>query len=256
MYDCWVLTRVRAPILRTRVVDCVRRRRRLRLTMTSAQTSAQTSSGGSYIDVESQVSRSIQRNPSLIISKESPRARRLLETQFGVAYDKRHSHWSSQGELITQFVFVLFVLATYKLRTANISLCGFMEFAPNWHAAGYYWSATASGNSLIWSTARLIRRESNLVMKLARFGAGAAPVVSLYGTMIFPRCLWDKHQTHVVRWAWTVTAAMGFEYGVDFYQRRIARRTRGERSVNSDLALPQFAWCLGLAITMRYYYTS
>jgi hypothetical protein len=61
---------------------------------------------------------------------------------------------------------------------------------------------------------------------------------------------------HVVRWAWTVTAAMGFEYGVDFYQRRIARRTRGERSVNSDLALPQFAWCLGLAITMRYYYTS
>jgi len=218
--------------------------------------------GGQYTDVESLVRESVDdviRSRARGVKSASPsrqpsRPRGFFPTQFGVAWDKRHASAFEHGELITQFVFVIFVALTHRLRTENISLCGFMEYAPNWHGALYYWSATASGNSLIWGTARAMREEHSRWMKLARFLCGAAPVISLYGTMIFPRCAWTPHQRYTKSWAWSVTFAMGFEWIADVAHRKL--KPHAERAVVSDLSLAQLAWCVGLATTTTYYYTS
>jgi hypothetical protein len=222
--------------------------------------------GGHYTDIEalpggvardaSARARSTSRGAEKsTLASSSSRARSFLSTQFGVAWDKRRESWTHQGEIITQFVFVLFVVFTARLNTENISLCGFMERAPNWHGSLYYWSATATGNSLAWSTMRSVREEKNAAMKCARFAAGAAPLLSLLGTLVYPRCLWTRHKRHTENWAWSVTAAMVFEWVVDWYHRKFKSRD-SERVMHSDLALPQFTWCVGMLTTTFYYYTS
>jgi hypothetical protein len=182
------------------------------------------------------------------------RARAFLSTQFGVAWDKRHESWTHQGEILTQCVGLVFVVLTARLNTENISLCGFVERAPNWHGALYYLSVAATGTSLAWSTMRSVREEKNSAMKCARLVAGSAPIISHLGTVVYPRCVPTQHKRYSENWALSVTAAMAFEWVVDWYYRRF--KPRVDRVVSSELALPQFTWCVGMMITTYYYYTS
>jgi len=184
-------------------------------------------------------------------------AERLCATQLGVSYDKRDRPWLEHGEaclLATGQLYPLCAVAT-GMRTANISLCGYMELVPNIVGATYFVGVAGTVASCVWGTLRATRAEPHRALKAARFAAGMTPAVTLAGTFVFPRCMWNVHQTCVVWWAWSALFAMVFEWVAD--SKFVARRARrGERVVTSDVVLPQLTYAIGFAITLKFYYTN
>ena len=184
-------------------------------------------------------------------------AERLCATQLGVSYDKRDRSWTEHGEaclLATGQLYPACAVAM-GMRTANISLCGYMELVPNVVGATYFVGVAGTVASCVWGTLRATRAEPNRALKAARFAAGMTPAVTLAGTFVFPRCMWNVHQTCVVWWAWSALFAMIFEWVVD--SKFVARRARrGERVVTSDVVLPQLTYIIGFAITLKFYFTN
>ena len=124
-------------------------------------------------------------------------AERLCATQLGVSYDKRDRSWTEHGEaclLATGQLYPACAVAM-GMRTANISLCGYMELVPNVVGATYFVGVAGTVASCVWGTLRATRAEPNRALKAARFAAGMTPAVTLAGTFVFPRCMWNLHQT-------------------------------------------------------------
>ena len=184
-------------------------------------------------------------------------AERLCATQLGVSYDKRDRSWTEHGEACLLATGQLYpaCATAMGMRTANISLCGYMELVPNVVGATYFVGVAGTVASCVWGTLRATRAEPNRALKAARFAAGMTPAVTLAGTFVFPRCMWNVHQTCVVWWAWSALFAMIFEWVVD--SKFVARRARrGERVVTSDVVLPQLTYIIGFAITLKFYFTN
>lgn len=184
-------------------------------------------------------------------------AERLCATQLGVSYDKRDRSWTEHGEACLLATGQLYpaCATAMGMRTANISLCGYMELVPNVIGATYFVGVAGTVASCVWGTLRATRAEPNRALKAARFAVGMTPAVTLAGTFVFPRCMWNVHQTCVVWWAWSALFAMIFEWVVD--SKFVARRARrGERVVTSDVVLPQLTYIIGFAITLKFYFTN
>ena len=184
-------------------------------------------------------------------------AERLCATQLGVSYDKRDRSWTEHGEACLLATGQLYpaCATAMGMRTANISLCGYMELVPNVVGATYFVGVAGTVASCVWGTLRATRAEPNRALKAARFAVGMTPAVTLAGTFVFPRCMWNLHQTCVVWWAWSALFAMIFEWVVD--SKFVARRARrGERVVTSDVVLPQLTYIIGFAITLKFYFTN
>ena len=114
-------------------------------------------------------------------------AERLCATQLGVSYDKRDRSWTEHGEaclLATGQLYPACAVAM-GMRTANISLCGYMELVPNVVGATYFVGVAGTVASCVWGTLRATRAEPNRALKAARFAAGMTPAVTLAGTFVF-----------------------------------------------------------------------
>jgi hypothetical protein len=183
-------------------------------------------------------------------------AERFCRTQLGVWYDKRREPWHAHGEVMMIALGQLFEVAAYATtRTANVSLCGYVEVVPNHVALMYFMSVAGALDACAWSSAMATRGETRGWARAARALAGVVPTAALAGTFAFPRCMFGVHQRCVVWWAWSALGAMVLEWALDLKCVRSAAR-RSERVVTSDVALPQLTYALGFYITMKYYYTN
>ncbi len=183
-------------------------------------------------------------------------AERFCDAQLGVWYDKRREPWHAHGEVMMIALGQLFEVAAYATtRTANVSLCGYVEVVPNYVAMMYFMSVAGALDACAWSSAMATRGETRGWARCARALAGVVPTAALAGTFAFPRCMFGVHQRCVVWWAWSALGAMALEWALDSKCVRSATR-RSERVVTSDVALPQLTYALGFYITMKYYYTN
>lgn len=66
--------------------------------------------------------------------RQSP-LERFVSSQFGVAFDKREGPWTNQGEALAMMGGLVLVFTSFTLPTANISLCGYTEYASNANVA-------------------------------------------------------------------------------------------------------------------------
>ena len=186
--------------------------------------------------------------------RQSP-LERFVSSQFGVAFDKREGPWTNQGEALAMLGGLVLVFTSFALPKANISLCGYTEYASNAQTLPYYASATASASSLIWSTVVSARHERNKIMKTLRCILGVVPAMTMIGTFMFPRCKWTWHQSSVLAWASSVSGAMAFELLVRACDALTAKPV-SERVVHSALVLPHIVWVLGMLRAKKYYYNS
>ena len=180
---------------------------------------------------------------------------RFVSSQFGVAWDKREGPWMNQGELLVVLGGLVLVLTSFTLPTANISLCGYTEYASNAQTLPYFVSSTASTTSLMWSTIISVQRERSKIMKMLRCIVGVMTAVTGVGALVFPRCKWTWHQSSVLTWAWSASGAMAFELLVRAYDALKATPVT-ERVVHSTLVLPHVVWILGMLRAKKYYYDS
>ena len=79
-------------------------------------------------------------------------AERLCATQLGVSYDKRDRSWTEHGEACLLATGQLYpaCATAMGMRTANISLCGYMELVPNVVGATYFVGVAGTVASCVW----------------------------------------------------------------------------------------------------------
>jgi len=193
--------------------------------------------------------------PAHVLARARMCGEALASSQFGVAFDKRALGVLAQGELIAIVAGFSIVITAPWVPTANISLCGFLEYASNAMALPYYASASASATSATWSARAMATRERTFAMASARALCGASIALGAFGVLLAPRCLWSWHQAHVHLFMISVTLAMAFEASALAWDVAM-KKPMNERVVASALVIPQVAWVWGIITTRRYYYDS
>ena len=146
--------------------------------------------------------------------------------------------------VIIEYAFFVFVSLNGGFKAPrNISICGYMELLPDWVAFMYCHVATCGIDSTLWHAATIVKKEPNMLLAIVQMVLSCLSAFTLLGFSIFPRCLWNRHQTCVLWWVYVTSFAMGVMFLRDF------------RKPNYTV-VPGLVWAIGTFLCNYFYYES
>lgn len=158
--------------------------------------------------------------PLLDVTKQSGISRRRLNPArwfvrgaFGecISHQEEGHALTHSGTFLVFMEYVLFVALSLLggfTAPVNISICGYMELLPDWVAFLYCHVAAAGIDSTLWHAAVKFKTEPHVPLRILQLILSLACAGTLTGFSVFPRCLWDYHQTCVLWWVYASTAAI------------------------------------------------
>ena len=152
----------------------------------------------------------------------------------------------SYGTLLVLLEYVLFVLISLSggfSPPKNISICGYLELLPDWIAFFYFHVAACGVDSTIWHVVMTVKKEPHILLAAIQMVSGVACAGALLGFSVFPRCLWERHQSCVLLWVYATSFTMFLMF---------LRDSRKEKYS----AIPLICWSLGAFFCNLFYYES
>ena len=98
-------------------------------------------------------------------------------------------------------------------------------------------------DSTIWHIVMTVKKEPHILLAAIQMVSGVACAGALLGFSVFPRCLWERHQSCVLLWVYATSFTMFLMF---------LRDSRKEKYS----AIPLMCWSLGAFFCNLFYYES
>mmetsp|Transcript_32812 Transcript_32812/g.80797 ORF Transcript_32812/g.80797 Transcript_32812/m.80797 type:complete len:304 (-) Transcript_32812:101-1012(-) len=172
--------------------------------------------------------------------------RYMLTGCWGECIAQQGQPWWAYGTLLVMVEYALFVLLSLNggfKAPKNVSICGYMELLPDWVAFLYCHVAASGVDSTLWHAAVIVKKEPFMPLAVVQMVLSVLCAFTLTGFSIYPRCLWNRHQTCVLWWVYVTSFAMGIMFLRDF------------RKPNYTV-VPALCWAFGTYLCNHFYYES